>query len=62
MDEYVGLPREHPESYHSYMWKNFFKHIDIKCVLAKGVGGCGAAWGVVGDGESRCFWVARSTA
>ncbi|MBN3311871.1 GNPI2 isomerase, partial [Atractosteus spatula] len=29
MDEYVGLPRDHPESYHSYMWNNFFKHIDI---------------------------------
>ena len=30
MDEYVGLPEEHPESYHSFMWNNFFKHIDIK--------------------------------
>ena len=30
MDEYVSLPREHPESYHSYMWNNFFKHIDVK--------------------------------
>lgn len=30
MDEYVGLPRDHPESYHSYMWNNFFKHIDIQ--------------------------------
>ena len=29
MDEYVGLPEEHPESYHSFMWNNFFKHIDI---------------------------------
>ncbi|CAH1957271.1 unnamed protein product [Acanthoscelides obtectus] len=29
MDEYVGLPRDHPESYHFYMWNNFFKHIDI---------------------------------
>ncbi|XP_062942104.1 glucosamine-6-phosphate isomerase 1 isoform X3 [Cynocephalus volans] len=29
MDEYVGLPRDHPESYHSFMWNNFFKHIDI---------------------------------
>ena len=29
MDEYVGLPRDHPESYHSFMWDNFFKHIDI---------------------------------
>lgn len=30
MDEYVGLPIEHPESYHSYMWQNFFKHVDIE--------------------------------
>lgn len=29
MDEYVGLARDHPESYHNYMWENFFKHIDI---------------------------------
>eukprot|EP00056_Hartaetosiga_gracilis_P009438 m.135811 g.135811 ORF g.135811 m.135811 type:complete len:290 (+) comp13127_c0_seq1:43-912(+) len=29
MDEYCGLPRDHPESYHSFMWENFFKHIDI---------------------------------
>lgn len=29
MDEYVGLPRDHHESYHYYMWNNFFKHIDI---------------------------------
>ena len=30
MDEYVGLPKEHPESYHSFMHKNFFNHIDIQ--------------------------------
>jgi glucosamine-6-phosphate deaminase len=30
MDEYVGLPEDHPESYHSFMWNNFFKHINIK--------------------------------
>lgn len=30
MDEYVGIPREHPGSYHSFMWNNFFSHIDIK--------------------------------
>lgn len=29
MDEYVGLPRYHKESYHSFMWNNFFSHIDI---------------------------------
>lgn len=30
MDEYVGLPEDHPESYHSFMWNNFFNHVDIK--------------------------------
>ncbi len=29
MDEYIGLAEEHPESYHSFMWNNFFSHIDI---------------------------------
>ena len=30
MDEYVGIPKDHPESYHSFMWNNFFKHVDIR--------------------------------
>ncbi|MGL4520427.1 MAG: glucosamine-6-phosphate deaminase [Phocaeicola sp.] len=30
MDEYVGLPEEHPQSYHSFMWNHFFNHIDIE--------------------------------
>ena len=29
MDEYVGLPEDHPESYHNFMFTNFFNHIDI---------------------------------
>jgi glucosamine-6-phosphate deaminase len=29
MDEYVDLPVDHPESYHSFMYKNLFDHIDI---------------------------------
>lgn len=29
MDEYVGLEPEHPQSYHYFMWSNFFSHIDI---------------------------------
>lgn len=29
MDEYVGLPEDHPESYHSFMAHNLFDHIDI---------------------------------
>jgi len=29
MDEYVGLPHEHPQSYWHFMHENFFDHIDI---------------------------------
>jgi len=29
MDEYVGIPEDHPESYHTYMYENFFNSIDI---------------------------------
>ncbi len=29
MDEYVGIPRDHPESYHSFMHRHLFDHIDI---------------------------------
>jgi glucosamine-6-phosphate deaminase len=30
MDEYVGLPEDHPESYHSFMRNNLFDHVDAK--------------------------------
>jgi len=30
MDEYVNLAEDHPESYRSFMWNNFFSHIDIR--------------------------------
>ena len=29
MDEYVGIPEDHPESYHSFMYNNFFDKVDI---------------------------------
>lgn len=29
MDEYVGLPEDHEQSYHYFMAHNFFNHIDI---------------------------------
>lgn len=29
MDEYVGIPANHPQSYRSFMFENFFNHIDI---------------------------------
>lgn len=30
MDEYVGIPEDHPQSYHYFMWNNLFSHVDIK--------------------------------
>ncbi|CAG8957606.1 hypothetical protein HYFRA_00010473 [Hymenoscyphus fraxineus] len=29
MDEYIGIPREHPESYHTFMYKHFFSHVNV---------------------------------
>lgn len=29
LDEYVGLEREHAQSYHSFMWEHLFRHINI---------------------------------
>jgi len=29
MDEYIGLPEDHPQSYHYFMYEHFFRHIDI---------------------------------
>jgi glucosamine-6-phosphate deaminase len=29
LDEYIGLPPEHPQSYHSFMWQHLFRHLNI---------------------------------
>lgn len=29
LDEYVGIPIDHPESYHSFMNRNLFEHVDF---------------------------------
>jgi glucosamine-6-phosphate deaminase len=29
MDEYVGIAQNHQQSYHTFMWENFFSKIDI---------------------------------
>jgi glucosamine-6-phosphate deaminase len=29
LDEYVGLPITHPQSYHHFMHENFFRHVNI---------------------------------
>jgi len=39
IDEYLNLDRDHTESYHSYMWNNFFSKIDINPVNANMLNG-----------------------
>jgi glucosamine-6-phosphate deaminase len=29
LDEYIGLPRDHPQSYHRFMAENLFQHVNI---------------------------------
>lgn len=30
MDEYVGIPEDHPQSYHTFMRENFFSKVDVQ--------------------------------
>lgn len=30
LDEYAGLPPEHPQSYHNYMWEQLFEHVNLR--------------------------------
>ncbi len=30
LDEYIGLPPDHPQSYNYYMHSNFFNHVNVK--------------------------------
>jgi glucosamine-6-phosphate deaminase len=29
LDEYIGLPRDHAQTYHTFMWENLFQHVNI---------------------------------
>ena len=29
LDEYIGLPKEHGQSYYRFMWENLFRHVNI---------------------------------
>jgi len=29
LDEYIGLSEGHPHSYHTFMWENLFRHVNI---------------------------------
>src|SRR5690348_17223220 len=28
LDEYLGLPADHPQSFHHFMYTNFFRHVN----------------------------------
>ncbi len=53
MDEYVGLARDHEQSYYTFMWTNFFSHLDIRrenVNILNGMAGSGS----VADLEAEC--------
>jgi glucosamine-6-phosphate deaminase len=50
MDEYVGLPEGHPQSYRVFMYQNFFNHIDIRSENIN------IPNGNVSDLETECQW------
>ncbi len=50
LDEYVGLPPEHDQSYHYFMWENLFKHINID------PGRVHVPHGMADDVEEHCRW------
>ncbi|NOZ56315.1 MAG: glucosamine-6-phosphate deaminase [Calditrichaeota bacterium] len=50
LDEYVGLPPEHDQSYHYFMWENLFKHINIDPSRVH------IPHGMADDVEEHCRW------
>lgn len=50
LDEYVGLPPEHDQSYHYFMWENLFKHINVDRRFVH------LPMGMAKDIEAHCEW------
>ena len=50
LDEYVGLPPSHPQSYHHFMWENLFQHINVNPSNVH------IPNGMVDDIEAHCDW------
>lgn len=50
LDEYVGLPRTHDQSYYYFMWENLFKHVDIDPRYIH------VPDGMASDVEAHCEW------
>ncbi|HTP79401.1 MAG TPA: glucosamine-6-phosphate deaminase [Bacteroidota bacterium] len=50
LDEYIGLPRTHSQSYFYFMWENLFKHVDIDRRFIH------VPDGMANDVEAHCEW------
>lgn len=50
LDEYVGLPPEHDQSYHYFMWENLFRHINVDQRFVH------IPMGMAKDIETFCEW------
>lgn len=50
LDEYVGVPPEHDQSYHYFMWENLFKHINVDKRFVH------IPHGMASDVEGFCEW------
>lgn len=50
LDEYIGLPRTHDQSYYYFMWENLFKHIDLNPRFIN------VPDGMATDIEQHCEW------
>ena len=53
LDEYVGLPPSHQRSYHHFMWKNLFGHINVDPRYVH------IPDGMADDVEEQCEWYER---
>lgn len=56
LDEYVGLPPEHPESYHAFMWEHLFDHINVDPRFVH------VPHGMADDVPAFCAWYERQIA
>ncbi|MBI4409276.1 MAG: glucosamine-6-phosphate deaminase [Gemmatimonadetes bacterium] len=50
LDEYVGLPPEHPQSYHHFMHENLFRHLNVDARYIH------IPAGMATDVEAHCEW------
>jgi glucosamine-6-phosphate deaminase len=56
LDEYVGLPPDHEQSYYTFMWANLFDHINVEPSRVH------IPQGTVDDLDAFCVWYERQIA